>query len=329
MVAFWSRFDNRSQCLCYSLDHGRTWTSYANNPYMEHPERDPKVFWYEPGHHWVMVMYGDGAYHILTSSNLREWKDEGHPIPDSYECPDFFELPIDGHKDQKKWVLIQGSGNYSVGTFDGVEFKEEGPRRPCDIGPNFYATQSWANTDTGDGRRIQAAWMRGSAFPDMPFSQEISFPCQLTLHSTPDGLRLHRQPIREIASLHDGRKRWSSRSLDAGGVLHLADTGDLYQIQADVQIPSGSRLVFDLRGATITLTANGVESGPAKGTVQGDVKSVEILLDRASVETFVNEGEVSSTRFVIPTGQGLSVRAEGGRATIRSLTLYSLKSAWR
>ena len=32
MVAFWSRFDNRTQCLSYSLDHGRTWKLYEKNP---------------------------------------------------------------------------------------------------------------------------------------------------------------------------------------------------------------------------------------------------------------------------------------------------------
>lgn len=46
MVAFWSRFDNRTQCMSYSLDHGRTWKHYEKNPIMVHPERDPKVFWY-------------------------------------------------------------------------------------------------------------------------------------------------------------------------------------------------------------------------------------------------------------------------------------------
>jgi len=83
-----------------------------------------------------------------------------------------------------KWVLIQGNGNYSIGTFDGTEFKEETARYACDIGPTFYATQTWGNTDTGDGRRIQAAWMRDSTFPEMPFNQQVSFPCELTLRST-------------------------------------------------------------------------------------------------------------------------------------------------
>ena len=73
MIAFWSRFDNRTQCLSYSLDHGRTWKRYEKNPIMVVPERDPKVFWYAPGSHWVMMLYGDKQYHIFTSKNLLEW----------------------------------------------------------------------------------------------------------------------------------------------------------------------------------------------------------------------------------------------------------------
>jgi len=328
MVAFWSRQDNRSQCLHYSLDHGRTWTFYPKNPIMDFPERDPKVFWYAPGKHWVMVMYGSGQYHIFTSPNLLDWKDEQKPIHDSYECPDFFEMPIDGNVNNKKWVLIQGNGNYSIGEFDGREFKEEGERHPCDIGPNFYATQSWANTDTGDGKRIQAAWMRGSEFPEMPFNQEISFPCELTLRTTPAGLRIFRQPIAAIASLHDGSDSWSDKHLNANENLPLQPSGRLFHIKAEVNIPEGSKLVFNIRGVPVVLTSKTVESGANPASVHGHVETVEILVDVASIETFVNGGEISATRYVLPRENVLSVHAEGGPATIKSLTVYQLKSIW-
>ncbi|HVY72266.1 MAG TPA: glycoside hydrolase family 32 protein [Verrucomicrobiae bacterium] len=328
MVAFWSRNDNRSQCISYSLDHGRTWKHYEKNPIMIRPERDPKVFWYAPGDHWVMMMYGDGRYHILTSTNLLNWKDEKHPIRDSFECPDFFELPLDGDRASKKWVLIQGNGNYSIGTFNGVEFKEEVGRFPCDIGPNFYATQTWANTETGDGRRIQAAWMRFSHFPEMPFSQQVSFPCELTLRSTAKGPRIFREPIREIATLHDGEDTWRNRVLKAKETLLLEPAGQLFHVKAEVSIPENAKLTFNIRGAQVVLTANSVQSGEKPATVADQVKTVELLVDRASIETFVNHGEISSTRFALPRENGLSVRAEGGPVSIQSLTIYPLKSAW-
>lgn len=328
MVAFWSRFDNRSQCLSYSLDHGRTWKLYEKNPLMDFPERDPKVFWYEPGGHWVMMLYGDGKYHILTSPDLLNWKDEKHPIPDSFECPDFFELPVDGDVSNKKWVLIQGNGKYSVGTFDGREFKEETERFPCDAGPNFYATQSWHNADTGDGRRIQVAWMRGSDFPDMPFSQQISFPCELKLRSTAAGPRLFRQPIQQAELLHRGQDSWENRELAAGQTLRVEPSGQLYHLKAEMSIPEGAKLIFNLRGVPVVMTSRTLESGHKPAAVADTVQSVEILLDRGSVEVFVNHGEISCTRFVLPKENGLSVRAEGGTVELKSLTVFPLNSAW-
>ena len=329
MVAFYPRWDNRTQCIAYSLDHGRTWKHYENNPILVHPERDPKVFWYAPGKHWVMMLYGDSQYHVLTSSNLLNWKDEHHPIKDSYECPDFFELPIDGDRNQMKWVLIQGNGNYSIGAFDGTEFKEETGRHPCDVGPNFYATQTWGNTETGDGRRIQTAWMREPSFSDMPFNQQISFPCELTLHSTPNGLRVFRKPIREIALLYNGQDTWTNRILQANQILPLEPSGRLFHIRAEVRITDGAKLIFNLRGVPVILTSKTVESGNSPASVFDQIRTVEILLDRASIETFVNQGEISSTRFVLPNENGLSVKAEGGAVTIQSLTVYPLNSAWK
>ena len=328
MVAFIPRWDNRSQIISYSLDHGRTWKFYDKNPVLVHPERDPKVFWYAPGKHWVMMLYGDGQYHILTSPNLLNWQDEHHPIKDSFECPDFFELPVDGERSRTKWVLIQGNGNYSIGTFDGREFKEETGRLPCDVGPNFYATQTWHNTDTGDGRRIQVAWMRGPSFPDMPFNQQISFPCELSLRSTPKGLRIFRQPIRELALLHGAPATWTNRTLRAGQTLRLAPAGREYHLQARVSIPAGAKLAFNLRGVPVVLTAKTLESGHNPTTVQDRIETVEMLVDRASVEVFLNQGEISSTRFALPTESGLSAKAEGGDVTIESLLLFPLKSAW-
>ena len=328
MVAFWSRFDNRTQCLSYSLDRGRTWKLYEKNPLMIIPERDPQVFWYAPGKHWVMMLYGESKYHIFTSKNLLEWKDEHHPIADSYECPDFFELPLDGNLTQKKWVLIQGNGNYSIGTFNGSEFREETARFACDVGPNFYATQSWHNTETGDGRRIQTAWMRGADFVDMPFNQMISFPCELTLHSTPSGPRVFRKPIQEIALLHRGQDTWNDRVLGKDQMLPLEPSGQLFHIRADVDIPEGARLIFNLRGIPVVLTAKAIESGHKPAPVQDRIRKVEILVDRTSVEAFVNDGEVSSTRYALPKGNGLSVKAEGGPVKIQSLTVHPLNSAW-
>lgn len=328
MVAFWSR-NSPEHCISYSLDHGRTWKHYDKNPVLAFPERDPKVFWYEPGKHWVMIMYGKGKYHLFTSDNLLDWKNENHPINDAFECPDFFELPVVGNPSVKKWALIHADGRYSLGSFDGTQFTEETPRFHSDGGgENFYATQTFDNTDKADGRRIQIAWMRGSDFKDMPFSQQVSFPCQLTLHETPGGLRLFRQPIHEIELLHDSEERWGGVDLKSGDALELAKSGDLFRIQAEVVIPDGSKLTFNLRGFPVVLTSTTMAAGTAAQKVQGSLTRVEMLVDRGSVEAFANGGELSCTRYFQSHDDGLSITAEGEGISIRSMGVYRLKSMW-
>lgn len=329
MIAFWSRFDNKSQCLCFSLDKGRTWKPLPGNPFMERPERDPKVFWYEPGKHWVMVLYGDGAYHILTSKDLLHWNDEKNPIPDSFECPDFFQLPIDGDPAHKKWVLIQGNGKYSIGEFDGKKFTEEAGRFSCDVGPQFYATQSWANVETGDGRRIQTAWMAHSPFPDMPFSQMISFPCELTLRTTPAGLRIFRKPIAELAKLHDKHQTWETKTLAAGESISLGNSNELLHLVGEVEITAGATLELTIHGNRVRLTAHTLESGKEPFSTPSEIRRIEVLIDRTSIEVFLNNGEVSSTRFALPKDESVTLHALGGAVHLRSFAAYKLKSAWR
>ena len=111
-------------------------------------------------------------------------------------------------------------------------------------------------------------------------------------------------------------------------MLPLEPAGQLFHLRAEVSIPDGAKLTFNIRGIPVILTATTVESGNSPAAVIDRVKTVEILVDRASVETFVNQGEISSTRFVLPNENGLSVKAEGGAVTLQSLTIYPLNSAW-
>ena len=323
MVAFWSRNDNRSQCLSFSLDKGRTWQHYAGNPIMTMPERDPKVFRYHAGDHWVMMLYGDQQYHLLTSTDLLHWTDTGNVVPNSYECPDFFELPLDGG--DTKWVLVRGDGRYSVGDFDGTRFIEESEQALSDAGPNFYATQTWNNTETGDGRRIQAAWMRDGVYPDMPFNQQVTFPCELTLRTLDGRPHLFRTPVRELATLHSGTRHWTG--LVKPGDDQVLTTNPLEaDLHLEVAIPPGATLTVNVSGAPIHLTSGSVTSGSEPQALSGPLRTVQVLIDRTSLELFANDGEVSISRCYLPTDRGV-VLSSTAPVSVTS-TLHTLTSMW-
>jgi sucrose-6-phosphate hydrolase SacC (GH32 family) len=96
-----------------------------------------------------------------------------------------------------------------------------------------------------------------------------------------------------------------------------------------VSIPEGAKLTFNIRGVPLILTSKTIESGATPAPVADQIKSVDILVDRTSIEAFVNQGEISSTRFVLPKENGLSLKAEGGSVSIQSLTVNTLNSAWK
>jgi sucrose-6-phosphate hydrolase SacC (GH32 family) len=331
LIAFWSRNDNRSHCISYSLDHGRTWKHYEKNPVLTHLERDPKVFWHAPTARWVMFLYGEQnkerLYHVLTSTNLLSWQDESRPIKSSFECPDTFQLPLDGDRTRTKWVLVRGNGKYSIGDFTGTEFKEETAQFDSDAGPNFYATQTWENAP--DGRRVQVAWMQGGIYPDMPFNQQVTFPRELTLRATPEGPRLFRQPIREIETLHHIEETWTDRALSPGQTLPLAPAGDLFRVQAELTVEEAATLTMNVRGSRLVFTAQSMACGTRPVALRGALRNLEVLVDRTSVETFANDGEASMSKCFLPTESGLSLKAASGRVTFKRLRLVYLKSAWK
>jgi sucrose-6-phosphate hydrolase SacC (GH32 family) len=328
LVAFWSGNDNRSQCISYSLDKGRTWTKYARNPVLVHAERDPMVFRHEPRKCWVMVLYGDGAYYLFTSPNLLDWTRQPGSIPNSFECPDLFRLPVDGDPKRQKWVLVRGDGKYSVGEFDGLKFAEETPQLACDHGPNFYATQSWGNIAGQEGRRVQIAWMRGGRYPDMPFNQQMTFPCDLTLRTVNRSPRVFRKPAREIAIIHGKEHVVGDLDLSAGELLPLKALGDPFRISAEVDVPPGTTLTFRLRGPHVAITEQSIACRSKPVAVDGRVRTVEILVDRTSIEAFANDGEVSLSACFVPSDDRLTVSAGGGPARVRSLRLIELKPTW-
>ena len=329
MVAFWSRDDNASQCISYSLDHGRNWTIYAGNPVLVAGERDPDVFWYAPDGHWVMMLYGFGEYRIFTSPNLLAWSDTGNTVPNSFECPDFFQLPLDGDPTAQKWVLVRGNGQYSVGSFDGLAFVEETAQFPSDGGPHFYATQSWGNTSTGDGRRIQSAWMRGGGYPNMPFNQQVTFPRQLTLRTTAAGPRLFRQPIREITKLHRSSTTYRNTSFASGQVWTVPNSSDLLHLQLKVVVPAGSTLTLNIFGVQLVLSHQSMGFfADTDQPLAGPLAIVEILVDRSSIEAFANQGEASVSRCFLPDTAQLTVTAAGQGCEVALLEVAELSSTW-
>ncbi|MGQ9731244.1 MAG: glycoside hydrolase family 32 protein [Candidatus Zipacnadales bacterium] len=329
-----------TQSIAYSLDGGRTFRKYEGNPVLQNltgNNRDPKVIWHNPTRTWIMALYLDGnEYGLFESPDLKHWqKLQTFLLDGATECPDFFPLPVDNNPTNIKWVFWGANGRYLLGAFDGRTFTPEGETLPSvDNGGNFYAAQTWNDIPEEDGRRIQIAWMAGGSYPNMPFNQQMSFPCVLTLRTTPEGVRLHREPVREIELLHKREHSWTNVMLRPSHNLLSKLRGDLFHIIADIVPGNASEIGFDLRGeklvysvaeATLSCLGRSVRLGNLENTI-----GLEILLDRTSIEVFAHHGYVSMSSCFLPelSNRSLGLYTVGGTAQLRSLKVWELMSAW-
>ena len=327
-----------TQCIAYSNDGGRTFTKYEGNPVIDSKAkwnssntRDPKIFWYEPTQKWVMVLFEKDGHSFYNSDDFKEWTYQSH-IVGFWECPELFELPIDGDKNNTKWVIYGASGTYMVGDFDGTKFTPTSGKHQYVQG-QLYAAQTYNNIPAADGRRIQLGWGQDMWHKGMPFSQLMLFPTELTLRTTINGVRLFNEPIKEIEQLH--KKSYSWKNLTTQGANENLKTidGDIFHIKMKVTINDGTRFNFLYHGNSIveydmnfnTLNDAFYENGDAGSRSIG----LEILIDRTSVEIFADGGAftVVSSIKEAKTNGGLAF-LENKNIKIHSLEVHQLNSIW-
>lgn len=327
----WSKEQPFTQSLAYSNDRGRSWTVYPGNPVLKHlvgGNRDPKVLWHEPTKRWIMALFLDkNDFGLFASPNLKDWTQlQTLTLPGCGECPDFFPMPVDGDKSNVKWVFTAASGKYLVGEFDGKKFTPaSGTPLDANWGGWYYAVQSYSDIPEADGRRIQIAWMNGGQYPDMPFNQQMNFPCEMTLRSFPEGLRICRNPVREIESL-----RTKTHTTDATAV-----NAELLDVEAEVEPGPdaefgfeihGERLSYSAKKRTLSFLGKSAPLAPVEGRLR-----LRILVDRTTVEVYANDGRVCMSFCWLPKPgpRKLAWFAAGGATKLVSLRVHELKSAWQ
>ena len=333
----------RGECIISSRDEGQTWTEFAGNPVIRHNGRDPRLFWHGPTKRWIMAVYEEGsgkdrmiAFH--SSPDLKAWTEESR-IDGFYECPDLFELPVTGSNPPRSlWVLSAADGKYRLGQFDGHQFVPETDKLTLWHG-DFYAAQTFS--DTPDGRRIQIGWGRDITFPGMPFNQQMTIPCELTLRTTPDGPRMFAEPVGELARSYDTlhNEYWFKSTKDEQGYeksLIKVETADGLDLNMNAAGDPTGEITATLFGAKVhydgakrLLEVDGLAVPIQPGL---DAVQLRILADRRSLEVFLNNGEVAVSRRVArkPGTPALDLSARG---TIKhKITIgagaWELKSAW-
>ncbi|GAB3994959.1 glycoside hydrolase family 32 protein [Spirosoma daeguense] len=341
MVAFYTvdNPDKQIQCMAYSLDKGRSWTKYNKNPLIDSKAkwnskdtRDPRVIWYKPGNHWVMVLNERDGHSIYTSKNMKDWTYQSH-VTGFWECPDLFELPIDGDKSKTKWVMYGASTTYMIGAFDGKTFTPESGKHYYTTG-SIYAAQTFANMPESDPRRIQIGWGR-LAQAGMPFNNMMLLPTELQLRSTRNGPRLTSVPVKETEQLFSPVQQFSSLSqTNANDKLKSFNQLERFRMKTTLKLSHATSAGLSLMGQRIldydmnSNLVNGVFYSPE------DMTSMEITadiyVDRTSIEVFIDGGAYSYSLERKPVANNQEgLKFWGNRIDVKELKLYTAKSIWK
>ena len=244
-----------------------------------------------------------------------------------------FELAVDGNAANRKWVLMAASGEYRVGSFDGVSFHAETPMIPLSRGKGFYAPQNFSDIPVTDGRRIQIGWFQTDT-PGMPFNQSMTLPTELTLLTTNDGPRLRAVPVPELASLRalgDVREKVTIRPGD--GSPHADVAAELLEFEAEFDPGEATKVSLEARGATVEfdLSAHEISVNGHRTPIRPGRQHVRLFVDRIGLEVFADDGLTYVPMPFLPVAANLNfaVKVEGGEVKFSRLGLYELKSAWQ
>lgn len=373
VAIYTSNSDRQVQGIAYSTDNGRSFTKYKNNPVLVSTEkdfRDPKVFWYEPTKRWIMVLAVGQEMQIFSSPNLKEWTKESSfgkgqgAHGNVWECPDLFELPVEG-TNEKKWVMLCSLGDgpfgdsatqYFVGSFNGKEFicdKQPQVTKWMDWGKDHYATVTWSNAP--ENRRIALAWMSNWQYAnDVPTSQyrsPNSVPRDLSLFTVDGETYLKSAPSPELLKLRGDSKRSSfsvsksrtisnfvpgnegayeieltfkNRDAEVIGFRLFNDKGEEVDMQYDMNT---KRFSMDRRkSGNVSFNENFPMLTWTAINGEKEMK-LRLFIDKSSIEAFGNGGRFAMTNQVFPSEpyNNISFYSKGGSYKVDSFVVYKLQ----
>lgn len=346
----------QSQALAYSVDKGRTWTKFANNPVLPNQGikdfRDPKVSRItnsDGTQQWMMTLAVLDRIQFYASSNLIDWEFKSEfgvgigAHGGVWECPDL--LPFNSPDGNQKWVLLvsinpggpqKGSATqYFIGEFmDGVFTADDQMIRWMDYGPDNYAGVTWSNLPKDQNRTILIGWMSNWLYaekvPTQPWRSSMTIPRALSLFEVSETLLLKTSPVKEMENLRS--KSYSISSSESA----LPSVSS--EIKADVLENFSLKLSNDLGEQVLISKENGLVSidrsragnsnfhpdfaALFSAPMSWKAEQVRIFLDASSIELFVNDGELAMTALLFPNNPWNKISLISG---VTALEIFELK----
>lgn len=378
VIAVFTMFDQESkkqaQAIAFSEDGGETFHYYDRNPVLDiwsTEFRDPTVIYDEQTQRWIMVVAKalEKKVAFYSSKNLKDWEwlSDFGPLGDSdrsWECPDLFRLPVDGNRQNMKWVLLVSVNwakeQYFIGDFNGTTFTaEEEGSYPLyvDQGLDYYASRTFQDYDDTEAPVYTLGWICTWDYaPTQPseWGKGIwSIPREYSLRSTPEGVRLFQTPIKELETLR-GTPYIYNKTIHAGvtPLKTVKEMGNTYEMNVEFNLqgsaPVGINLCegdgrkvmlnYDPQSHNLTLYRDNVSDvkipkferiAQARISPENNILKLHIFVDKSTIEIFAEEGRVVMTALTYPgedqTGASLFTL---NPSTNVKMTAWPLKSIW-
>lgn len=326
-----SRWHVSTQCMAYSNDGGVTFNKYKGNPVVSHiagHNRDPKVVRVDGG--FIMALYLEGnEYVFLFSDDMVNWNEVNRlNLSGCTECPDIFPLAVDGDENNIKWVFWGANSAYAIGELTASGFIPESDVYKLHHGRHSYAAQTFSDIPKSDGRCIQMTWNTFQA-KDMLFNCSMTFPLELTLKTTKNGVRLHGYPIAEIDKLCIDAKKCNKAIITAENPIEMP-ISSLCDIDMKLDFQNDSEMVVNIAGLKIECSDTKLFIDGLSVDIDDGIKDLRILKDVAGLELFINGGVVFMSVGHVFNNEinTLSIISKSGTVEIMEMSVKELCSIW-
>jgi sucrose-6-phosphate hydrolase SacC (GH32 family) len=243
-----------------------------------------------------------------------------------------------------------------VGRFDGTTFRASAqPPQALDVGEDYYASASWSNLPGGTGKVITLGWMDNWLYaqetPTSPWRGVMAFPRRLSLRAQDGRVWLLQRPIAALAQLRTAQRQLGSFAAPTGRtLLAVPPRGAAHEIRARVFVGQRGRFEFtigssDGRDVRIGYAASSgrftvVRSGhyrfspwfdssnSARLPGRPSIIELNLIIDRSSVEAFVDHGELTVAERMFPRVGAYTVRVRSRGARVEQMDLWRLHGIW-
>jgi levanase/fructan beta-fructosidase len=298
---------------------------------------------YEPTKTWILAIF-EGGTTFYGSKDLIEWERLSN-IRFGYECPDVFELPLDGDKSNMKWILQDANGSYLVGQFDGKQFAKEQEMLVMDAGRDFYAAQTFFRPNFPSDALVQIAWNDrwNGGVGEKGWERNATFPVVLGLVTYDGKMRVTRQPIKGIRELYQGEPKTLRKATLTEGENLLKDIkSKTFNMTVVFDLKDTKATSIDFQIAQVKFSYDIVNAQMCVGLPKGKPKDlslkpdengvleIRMLVDWAQLEIF-SAGGVFSASYQLgftPDDSTIGLSATGGEVKLVSLVFNEVDSIW-